>query len=80
MRTGSTIKKMVRLSVAKLAIIVPCPSSFLGLQSLVKLAQAFCASQIFKISDRVIGAMSRLDSCIDAVNEEIEIGPYLAGL
>jgi hypothetical protein len=71
---------MVRLSVAKLAVVIPSPCPFLGLQSLVKLAQAFCASQILKVCDRIIGAMSGLDSCVDAVNKEIKIGPYLAGL
>jgi hypothetical protein len=39
----------------------------------MELAQAFCASQIFKVRDRFARAMSRLDSCIDAINKEMEI-------
>jgi hypothetical protein len=62
------------------AIVLPCPCPFLGLQSLVKLAQAFRASQVLEVCDRIIGAMFGLDSCVDAVNKEKKIGPYLAGL
>jgi len=39
----------------------------------MKLAQAFCASQIFEVRDRFIRAMSGLDPCVDAVNEKIKI-------
>ena len=59
---------MIDLLVANLAVVIPCPCPFLGLQSLVKLAQAFCALQTLKVCNRVIGAMSGLDSSINAVN------------
>ena len=63
-----------------IVVVVRCPLPFLGLQGLMKLAQAFRASQIFKVCDRFIGAMSRLDPRVDTVNKKIKIGPYLAGL
>ena len=64
----------------KLVVVVCRPLPFLGLQGLMKLAQAFCASQILEVRDRFIGAMSGLDPRVDAVNEKIKIRPYLAGL
>jgi len=64
---------MVKLSVLKLVNVICCPFPFPGLQSLVKLAQTFRASQIFEILDRFIRASSSLDSCINAVNKEIKI-------
>jgi hypothetical protein len=79
MRTGKDCKIVLRivvnyltLSVLKL-FIIGCPFPFLGLQSLMELAQAFCASQIFKVCDRFVRAMSGLDSHVDAVNKEIKI-------
>jgi hypothetical protein len=39
----------------------------------MKLAQAFGASQIFKVRDRFARAMSGLDPRVDAVNKEIKI-------
>ena len=58
----------------KLQAVVVCrPLPFLGLQGLMKLAQALRASQIFKVCDRFIGAMSGLDSRVDAVNKKIKV-------
>jgi len=39
----------------------------------MKLAQTFCASQIFEVRDRFIGAMSGFDPRVNAVNEKIKI-------
>ena len=67
------------LSVLKL-VIVCCLFSFLCLQSLMELAQAFCVSQILKVHDCFTRAMSGFDSCINAVNKEIKVWPYLVSL
>ena len=71
-----------RIVSLKLVVVVRCPlpSPFLGLQRLLKLAQTFCTSQIFKVHDRFIRAMSGLDPRVNAVNEKMKLQPYLAGL
>jgi hypothetical protein len=38
----------------------------------MKLAQTFCASQIFKVCDLFIGAMSGLDPGVNAVDKKIK--------
>jgi len=64
---------VLELWVLELVVVICYLFPFLGLQSLMKLAQAFRPSQIFEIRDRFIRAMSRFDSCINAVNKEIKI-------
>jgi hypothetical protein len=59
----------------KLVVIVRCPLPFIGLQSLLKLAQTFSSSQVFEVHDRFIGAMSGLDPRINAVNEKNKVRP-----
>jgi hypothetical protein len=71
---------LVAKSIAFVGVVLCCPFPFLGLQSLVKLAQAFRASKIFKVYDCIMGAMAGLDSRVNAVDKEIKVGPYLAGL
>jgi hypothetical protein len=62
--------------VVKLVVVISfvcCPFPFLWLQSLMELAQAFCASQILKVCDCFTRAMSGLDSRGNAVNKEVKI-------
>ena len=61
------------LKIVVIASLRDCSFPFLGLQNLMKLAQAFSTSQGFEVRDGFIGAMSRLDPCVYAVNEKIKI-------